>query len=249
LTHSQLTELRKRALPRYFSLALEAAADARRSPSGPVDGFSAGLKDDDNLYEWEIMIIGPNGEWRTGSSPLECPADALRSMLADTLYEGGFLRAELVFPPEYPLLPPKMKFITPMWHPNGESACDRSYSAGGSSHSAPLQSTPTATCASPFWCVACTPFAAAGRSLSAQAPLTPLPCLAACSGNGRVRLRRCGRALDACAHGREHRESSLAEWRLAGLVDLMRRRESRRMCRMDRMVEAWKGVGYELEPH
>ncbi|CEH18095.1 ubiquitin-conjugating enzyme [Ceraceosorus bombacis] len=62
----------------------------------PVDGFSAGLKDDDNLYEWEIMIIGPN----------------------DTLYEGGFLRAELIFPPEYPLMPPKMKFITPMWHPN-----------------------------------------------------------------------------------------------------------------------------------
>ncbi|PWN94545.1 putative ubiquitin-conjugating enzyme E2 [Tilletiopsis washingtonensis] len=74
LLKRQLTELRKR----------------------PVDGFSAGLKDDDNLYEWEIMIIGPN----------------------DTLYEGGFLRAELVFPPEYPLLPPKMKFITPMWHPN-----------------------------------------------------------------------------------------------------------------------------------
>ncbi|GAC74708.1 hypothetical protein PANT_12d00101 [Moesziomyces antarcticus T-34] len=74
LLKRQLTELRKR----------------------PVDGFSAGLKDESNLFEWEIMIIGPN----------------------DTLYEGGFLRAELIFPPEYPLLPPKMKFITPMWHPN-----------------------------------------------------------------------------------------------------------------------------------
>jgi len=153
-THRQLTELRKRASPRSVSLALAAAADACCSPSGPVDGFSAGLKDDDNLYEWEIMIIGPNGEPRMRCSPLVYPADALRSILADTLYEGGFLRAELVFPPEYPLLPPKMKFITPMWHPNGESACIRSYSAGSSSHSAPLQSTPTATCASPFWCVA-----------------------------------------------------------------------------------------------
>lgn len=74
LLKRQLTELRKR----------------------PVDGFSAGLKDESNLFEWEIMIIGPN----------------------DTLYEGGFLKAELIFPPEYPLLPPKMKFITPMWHPN-----------------------------------------------------------------------------------------------------------------------------------
>ena len=25
----------------------------------PVDGFSAGLVDDDDLYKWEIMIIGP----------------------------------------------------------------------------------------------------------------------------------------------------------------------------------------------
>lgn len=74
LLKRQLTELRKR----------------------PVDGFSAGLKDESNLFEWEIMIIGPN----------------------DSLYEGGFLRAELIFPQEYPLLPPKMKFITPMWHPN-----------------------------------------------------------------------------------------------------------------------------------
>ncbi|KNZ77354.1 Ubiquitin-conjugating enzyme E2 G1 [Termitomyces sp. J132] len=62
----------------------------------PVEGFSAGLVDDDNLYEWEVLIIGP----------------------ADTLYEGGFYKARLSFPPEFPLLPPKMRFITPMWHPN-----------------------------------------------------------------------------------------------------------------------------------
>ncbi|KAI9509926.1 ubiquitin-conjugating enzyme [Russula earlei] len=62
----------------------------------PVEGFSAGLVDENNLYEWEIMIIGP----------------------ADTLYEGGFFKARLTFPPEFPDLPPKMRFITPMWHPN-----------------------------------------------------------------------------------------------------------------------------------
>ncbi|CAK5270975.1 unnamed protein product [Mycena citricolor] len=57
---------------------------------------SSGLVDDDNLYEWDILIIGPR----------------------DTLYEGGFFKARLSFPPEFPLLPPKMRFITPMWHPN-----------------------------------------------------------------------------------------------------------------------------------
>jgi ubiquitin-conjugating enzyme E2 G1 len=32
--------------------------------------------------------------------------------------EGGFFKALLTFPHEFPLLPPKMRFITPMWHPN-----------------------------------------------------------------------------------------------------------------------------------
>ena len=32
--------------------------------------------------------------------------------------EGGFLKARLSFPPEFPLLPPTMKFTTSMWHPN-----------------------------------------------------------------------------------------------------------------------------------
>ncbi|KAN0135292.1 ubiquitin-conjugating enzyme [Lactarius tabidus] len=43
----------------------------------PVEGFSAGLADDNNFYEWDVMTIG-----------------------------------------SFPLLPPKMRFITPMWHPN-----------------------------------------------------------------------------------------------------------------------------------
>lgn len=25
----------------------------------PVDGFSAGLVDENNIYDWDIMIIGP----------------------------------------------------------------------------------------------------------------------------------------------------------------------------------------------
>lgn len=62
----------------------------------PVDGFSAGLVDDDNMLEWDIVIMGP----------------------VDTLWEGAILKARLIFPPEYPLLPPKMIFDSEMWHPN-----------------------------------------------------------------------------------------------------------------------------------
>lgn len=36
----------------------------------------------------------------------------------DTIYEGGYFKAQLKFPLDYPNNPPEMKFITPMWHPN-----------------------------------------------------------------------------------------------------------------------------------
>jgi len=62
----------------------------------PVEGFSAGLVDDSDIFRWEVLIIGP----------------------PDTYYEGGFFKAHLTFPKDYPLKPPKMKFITEVWHPN-----------------------------------------------------------------------------------------------------------------------------------
>ncbi|VDP17204.1 unnamed protein product [Onchocerca flexuosa] len=68
----------------------------------PVDGFSAGLQGDD-IYKWEVLVIGP----------------------PDTLYEGGFFKALLEFPKEYPLLPPKMKFISEIWHPNSTYKIDK----------------------------------------------------------------------------------------------------------------------------
>lgn len=37
-----------------------------------------------------------------------------------THHTGGFFRARLTFPTEYPLLPPKMRFETPIFHPNSE---------------------------------------------------------------------------------------------------------------------------------
>ncbi|XP_021376910.1 probable ubiquitin-conjugating enzyme E2 7 [Mizuhopecten yessoensis] len=62
----------------------------------PVEGFSAGLVDDDDIFKWEVMIYGPQ----------------------DTPYEGGYFKAHLNFPKEYPQKPPKMIFMSPMWHPN-----------------------------------------------------------------------------------------------------------------------------------
>ncbi|CAK8691310.1 ubiquitin-conjugating enzyme E2 G1-like [Clavelina lepadiformis] len=62
----------------------------------PVDGFSAGLVDEVNIFKWEILIIGP----------------------ADSLYDGGYFKAHMTFPEDYPQRPPKLKFISDIWHPN-----------------------------------------------------------------------------------------------------------------------------------
>ncbi|KAF9596294.1 hypothetical protein IFM89_008820 [Coptis chinensis] len=62
----------------------------------PVDGFSAGLVDDSNIFEWSVTIIGP----------------------PDTLYDGGYFNAIMTFPANYPNSPPTVKFISEMWHPN-----------------------------------------------------------------------------------------------------------------------------------
>ena len=62
----------------------------------PPEGVSVGLVDD-SIFEWELLLVGP----------------------ADTLYEGGFFKARLKFPPEFPNMPPTMTFQTEMWHPNG----------------------------------------------------------------------------------------------------------------------------------
>ncbi|KAG7036916.1 Ubiquitin-conjugating enzyme E2 7 [Cucurbita argyrosperma subsp. argyrosperma] len=62
----------------------------------PVDGFSAGLVDESNIFEWSVTIIGP----------------------PDTLYEGGFFNAIMSFPSNYPNSPPSVKFTSELWHPN-----------------------------------------------------------------------------------------------------------------------------------
>ncbi|KAL2133383.1 hypothetical protein VTI74DRAFT_2471 [Chaetomium olivicolor] len=63
-----------------------------------LPGISCGLVNDNNIFEWEVML-----------------------MLSDDCkyYRGGNFRAHLKFPPEYPLLPPKMVFQKPVpFHPN-----------------------------------------------------------------------------------------------------------------------------------
>jgi len=62
----------------------------------PVEGFRVRLVHDDSIFEWEVAIFGPPG----------------------TLYEGGYFKALMKFPQDYPYSPPSVRFVTKMWHPN-----------------------------------------------------------------------------------------------------------------------------------
>ncbi|KAF4586229.1 hypothetical protein EYR38_010503 [Pleurotus pulmonarius] len=84
----------------------------------PVEGFSAGLVDDNDLYEWEVIIIGSVLKIRSSKGYIATFEHLFLTGRAWPFSEGGFFKARLSFPPEFPLLPPKMRFITPMWHPN-----------------------------------------------------------------------------------------------------------------------------------
>lgn len=46
----------------------------------------------------------------------------MNAILSVVCSEGGFFKATLTFPRDYPLRPPKMKFITEIWHPNGKTS-------------------------------------------------------------------------------------------------------------------------------
>eukprot|EP01062_Namystynia_karyoxenos_P024865 TRINITY_DN19730_c0_g1_i1.p1 TRINITY_DN19730_c0_g1~~TRINITY_DN19730_c0_g1_i1.p1 ORF type:complete len:334 (+),score=66.14 TRINITY_DN19730_c0_g1_i1:79-1080(+) len=50
----------------------------------------------DDLFEWAACILGPPG----------------------TPYEGGTWNLDINFPPDYPMTPPRIRFKTPIYHPN-----------------------------------------------------------------------------------------------------------------------------------
>jgi ubiquitin-conjugating enzyme E2 C len=61
-------------------------------------GISA-FPENDNLFSWVATVTGP----------------------ADTPYQNLVYRLSLAFPDNYPFAPPKVKFETPIFHPNVDS--------------------------------------------------------------------------------------------------------------------------------
>ena len=65
----------------------------------PPENCSAGPVND-NFYEWTGQIIGP----------------------ANTPYSGGIFKLQINYPSNYPFKPPKINFITKVYHPNIDSS-------------------------------------------------------------------------------------------------------------------------------
>ncbi|KAM5275548.1 ubiquitin-conjugating enzyme E2 G2 isoform 1-T1 [Hipposideros larvatus] len=73
-------------------------AEYKQLTLNPPEGIVAGPMNEENFFEWEALIMGPE----------------------DTCFEFGVFPAILSFPLDYPLSPPKMRFTCEMFHPNSK---------------------------------------------------------------------------------------------------------------------------------
>ena len=60
------------------------------------ENISAGLKNENDFSQWKATIMGP----------------------VKTVYEGGLFNLDITIPTDYPFVPPKIVFKTPIFHPN-----------------------------------------------------------------------------------------------------------------------------------
>lgn len=62
----------------------------------PIDNVTAGPENESDLTKWHATIHGPT----------------------ETPYEGGLFNVGIEIPSDYPFMPPKVYFKTPIYHPN-----------------------------------------------------------------------------------------------------------------------------------
>ena len=69
--------------------------DIQNNPMASI-GFSVGLPNPNNMFEWRCTIMGPS----------------------DTNYKNGLFYLRVLFPEKYPNEKPEVRFITPIYHVN-----------------------------------------------------------------------------------------------------------------------------------
>lgn len=78
-----------------MSVSKRILKETKRLTTDPVEGIAASPFDDNPRY-FMVAIKGPS----------------------DTPYQGGIFRLELFLPKGYPMEPPKVRFLTRVYHPN-----------------------------------------------------------------------------------------------------------------------------------
>ena len=85
------------ATPHQARMAiLRLVSDKKALDSDPPCGVSASPTSEDSLFQWNATVIGPD----------ESP------------WEGGIYTLRMQFPDQYPDKPPRVRFVTEMFHPN-----------------------------------------------------------------------------------------------------------------------------------
>merc|ERR1712146_2863 len=85
----------KQRVTRMSALPRRIIKETQRLVSEPAPGISA-TPHESNLRYFDVIIAGPS------SSP----------------YEGGVFKLELFLSEDYPMAPPKVRFLTKIYHPN-----------------------------------------------------------------------------------------------------------------------------------
>ena len=88
---------------------VEEYRDLRNNPIINI-AMVVGLPNENNIYEWRCVFIGP----------------------VDTPYRGGLFFLSVLFSENYPNKAPKIKFKTPIYHPNVSSKSNNDYIECGS---------------------------------------------------------------------------------------------------------------------
>ncbi|KAI9104533.1 ubiquitin-conjugating enzyme [Phlyctochytrium arcticum] len=86
--------------------------ETERLMAEPAPGISA-LPHEDNLRYFDVIISGPEQSPFEGLGTTTCI-----ELLYSRINIGGDFKLELFLPEEYPMAPPKVRFLTKIYHPN-----------------------------------------------------------------------------------------------------------------------------------
>ena len=81
-----------------------------------VPGIDA-VPHEDNLRYFDVRIHGPSQSPYEG---MDCYTQAIPGLLRARAHSdtGGIFKLELFLPEDYPMTPPKIRFLTKIYHPN-----------------------------------------------------------------------------------------------------------------------------------